>query len=485
MYSAGVRGYWNDLPNGGSNYPGYIPQGFLIEYGGMPGDPVVKLSAVAFVEVKESKKPELDMNRVKTLFCGGMTHELTLDFSNGSPLTKLTPFDSRVVVTNEETYNPTVVVLEYGKYSFQLDMVDASGCEYKDTLEIGIHNQPEASFNLDSSTCYAYNLQLVFTDDTVEETEFTWYYNQEEFQSGIGLDSVVMPLGFEDDDRTVGLKVNEQGCTDSMTMPVKVKPDIFVTDTNSSGCSPLEVSFAAKSTNKPAHSYSWDFADGTSSTEQNLTHIFTNTGDSTGFFDIRLTVLSDDGCENTAIFENMVNVYPVPGAQFTADPQDALITNPEINFINTSHAGASYFWDFGDSAYSKEMSPGHRYDEMGIYRIMLQVSNDFGCSDSMFQEVTVTFDQLFAPNAFSPNASLDEDRVFRLYGDGVLEKGYKLLVFNRWGQLIFESNSPTTGWDGKMENSEFAPTGVYAWVLQYTDFTGEKHVQQGSVSLLF
>lgn len=269
-----------------------------------------------------------------------------------------------------------------------------------------------------------------------------------------------------------------------MTIPVKVKPDIFVADTNSVGCSPLEVSFAA-STNKPAHSYSWDFADGTNSTEQNPMHVFTNPGDNSEFFDISLTVLSDDGCENTAIFENMVNVYPVPRAQFAADPQEALITNPEIDFINTSHAATSYFWDFGDSTYSEEMSPRHRYDEMDIYRIMLQVSNDFGCSDSMFREVTVTFDQLFAPNAFSPNASLDEDRVFRLYGEGVLEEGYKLLIFNRWGQQIFESNSPTTGWDGKMKNSEFAPTGVYTWVLQYTDFTGEKHVQQGSVSLMF
>jgi gliding motility-associated-like protein len=60
-----------------------------------------------------------------------------------------------------------------------------------------------------------------------------------------------------------------------------------------------------------------------------------------------------------------------------------------------------------------------------------------------------------------------------------------LLIFNRWGQVIFESNSQENGWDGTMKNGDFAPAGVYSWVIEYYDFLGRKHKQQGTVTLLF
>lgn len=484
MYSIN-KGYWNDLPNAGSDVDGYIPQGYLIEYGGMPADPVVKLSAVALVEVRDSKKPELDNEQVQTLFCGGFTQQLKLAFSNGNPFTRLTPLDLKVEVKGGDTYNPEITVPSYGRYDFQLDMTDEAGCYYLDTITLGIHNQPQAMFNLDENECYGYNLQLVFTGDTVEETNFAWYYNQEEFRSGIGLDSITIPLGFDDVDRTVGLVVNEQGCIDSMTLPVKVKPDIIVIDTNSIGCSPLKVSFDA-SANKPAHSFYWDFNDGSNSDKQNTSHVFTNTGDSVKSFGINLTVVSDDGCTNTAVFDNMVNVYPVPIAQFAPNPEEALITDPVINFLNTSHAATSYLWDFGDSTMlSEEKNPVHKYGAMGIYPVFLQTENDYGCLDSTLKEVTITFDQLFPPTAFSPNALLEEDREFRVYGEGVLNEGYRLLIYNRWGGVVFESDSQEKGWDGKMKNSNFAPAGLYIWVLKYNDFTGKNHTQQGSVTLIY
>ena len=484
LYSVGVRGDWNDLPNPGSDVEGYIPQGFLIEFGGMPGDPEVKLSAVARVEVSDSKKPEFDENVVKTLFCGGTTHQFTLAFTNGNPSVNLSPLDDAVTVDDKNSYNPTITVPEYGKYRFTLEMVDDASCEYIDTIEIGIHNQPDATFNLDSNECYGYNLQLSYTGFNVEETEFTWYYNSEVFASETGLDSITIPLGFDDIQRTVGLKVNEQGCiATSAPQDVKVKPDIIVSAENTEGCSPLAVKFYA-STNKPAQSYSWDFSDGRTSSEQNPLNTFLNPGDLLQSFDISLRVLDIKGCENTAVYDSLVHVYPVPTANFDFYPAEVLITDPEVSFTNTSHAASLYHWDFGDSTVTDENNPVHRYGAMDVYPVKLEVANDFECTDTIIKEVTVTFDQLFPPNAFSPNALLTEDREFRIYGEGVLEEGYQLLIFNRWGEVIFESDSQNEGWDGKMKNGSFAPTGVYTWVIQYTDFTGEKHKQQGNVTLL-
>ncbi|WP_340113891.1 PKD domain-containing protein [Maribellus mangrovi] len=485
LYSAGTRGYWNDLPNTGSGTPGYIPQGFLIEFGGMPNDPEVKLSAVAYVDVTASEHPELDKNKVKMLFCGGMTHPFEIAFTNGNPSVVLEELDAGVSIEDHTSYNPVISVPEYGTYSFLLTMTDEASCQYTDTLQIGIHNQPQATFDLDEDECYGYNLQLAYIGTTLEEAEFTWYYNSEEFATGIGMESVTIPLGFEHIDRTVGLKINEQGCTDvSAPRNVMAKPDIVVSAENTEGCSPLQVDFSATSSN-PAASYLWDFDDGNTSPEQHPAHQFINSEDNLRPFDVSLTVVDENNCENTAIYDSLVAVYPVPVSDFYFEPSEVLITDPEVHFINTSHAALSYLWDFGDSTFSDITNPVHRYDAMNIYSVSLITDNDFECRDTIVKPVVVTFDRLFPPNAFSPNATLEEDREFRVYGEGVVDEGYQLLIFNRWGEIIFESNSQNTGWDGSMKNNEFAPAGVYTWVLQYTDFAGEQHKQQGTVTLLF
>ncbi len=142
-------------------------------------------------------------------------------------------------------------------------------------------------------------------------------------------------------------------------------------------------------------------------------------------------------------------------------------------------------WDFDDGKVSSLEHPGHRFDEMGLYNVRLIAENDFGCRDSVFAEFPVAYDQVFPPTAFSPNAAKTEDREFRIYSEGIVNDGYKLLIFNRWGEVIFESESQDIGWDGKMRNGRYAPTGVYSWVLQYFDFLGNKHNQQGIVTLIF
>uniref|UniRef100_UPI0032172363 PKD domain-containing protein n=1 Tax=uncultured Draconibacterium sp. TaxID=1573823 RepID=UPI0032172363 len=485
LYSTGVRGYWNDLPNGGSSSPGYIPQGFLIEYGGFPGEPELKLSAVANIEIRDSEQPVLNEKIFSSLFCGTMQADLQLAFINGSPETILTAIDNGVTVSNENTSSPTVQVPAYGNYSFQLDMTDEAGCSYIDTIVLGFHNQPMATFNLDEDECYGYNLQLAFTGIRKEDAVFTWYYNDAEFLSGINLDSLKIPLGFDDVERKVSLVVNEQGCIDTTTQDVKVKPDIIVSTENTEGCSPLTVNFSAN-TNKPARIYSWDFSDGSSSDEQNPLHTFINENDSMQLYSAQLTVHSDDGCENTAVYEDLVGVYPVPVSGFEPDSYEVLITDPEVTFTNTSRAATSFRWDFGDStSVLDEINPLHRYDAMDIYPVTLESMNDFGCVDSIMKPISVSFDKLFPPNAFSPNANSEEDREFRIYSEGVADDGYQLLIFNRWGEIIFESSSQEIGWDGKMKNANFAPAGVYTWVVQYADFTGKKHNQQGSVTLIF
>ncbi|MFW6289636.1 MAG: gliding motility-associated C-terminal domain-containing protein, partial [Mariniphaga sp.] len=83
------------------------------------------------------------------------------------------------------------------------------------------------------------------------------------------------------------------------------------------------------------------------------------------------------------------------------------------------------------------------------------------------------------------NAVREEDREFRIYADGIINEGYKLLIFNRWGEVVFTSLTPEKGWNGKMKNGSNAPSGTYFWVLEYLDVLGEEHTQNGSLTLLY
>jgi gliding motility-associated-like protein len=184
--------------------------------------------------------------------------------------------------------------------------------------------------------------------------------------------------------------------------------------------------------------------------------------------------------------QGKVFVYPVPEAAFVPNPEVAYITDPVIKFDNTSRGANTFEWDFGDqSPLSIEESPEHRYPDMGVYDVSLFTGNEFGCSDSSMQQVRVTLDKIYPPNAFSPNASKEEDREFGLYAPGITEKGYHLTIFNRWGEIIFESQSYLKGWDGKLRNGQNAAAGVYVWVLEYSDFLEKIHKQQGTVTLFY
>jgi gliding motility-associated-like protein len=120
-----------------------------------------------------------------------------------------------------------------------------------------------------------------------------------------------------------------------------------------------------------------------------------------------------------------------------------------------------------------------------VLDVSLLAINQFGCADSAFSQVAVAFDRVFPPNAFSPNAALEEDREFRIYSEGIVNDGYKLLIFNRWGEVIFTSYSQEEGWNGKMKNGSNAPAGAYFWVLEFSDFVGNTYAQQGTVTLLY
>ena len=193
------------------------------------------------------------------------------------------------------------------------------------------------------------------------------------------------------------------------------------------------------------------------------------------------------GCSNIAPV--YVLVHPLPVASFNAAP--ALVSNydAQSTMVNTSVDAVSYEWVFNDGTTSTETSPTHVFapDEYGEFEIKLTATSQFGCVDVTFGSVTVKEELVYyVPNSFTPNGDGDNDIFLPIFTSGYDPNEFSLLIFNRWGQIIFESYDPKAGWKGTLgENGEIVQDGTYTWKIEFMAKSSPKRqVAVGHVNLL-
>lgn len=253
-----------------------------------------------------------------------------------------------------------------------------------------------------------------------------------------------------------------------------------------SGCSPLKVHFDDVTDN--FSSYQWSFADEGTSNKKEADWTFYHEGE----FRITLVAQTTDGFSST--FSRTIKVFPKPTARFEISPENAVIPDDEIRFLNNSSNAVTSKWNFGDGNTSDIYEPKHRYDKFGNYAVRLIVSSEEGCSD------TVTLNNAFSgsgyfiemPNAFIPNTDGPSDGFYSIKSDesseifhpvfaGVSE--YHLKIYSKMGFMIFESNDVNIGWDGYFKGQLSNP-GVYIWKVTGYFRNGETFSKMGDVTLL-
>ena len=113
------------------------------------------------------------------------------------------------------------------------------------------------------------------------------------------------------------------------------------------------------------------------------------------------------------------------------------------------------------------------------------VENSFGCFDTITLDVVIEGDYtLFVPNAFTPNDDGINDTFFPK-AIGIDEKEFEMYIFNRWGDMIFETDDINEPWDGGANNGrELAKKDVYVWLIYTKDVLGKKHQYVGHVTLI-
>ncbi|MDP2189704.1 MAG: gliding motility-associated C-terminal domain-containing protein [Sphingobacteriaceae bacterium] len=154
----------------------------------------------------------------------------------------------------------------------------------------------------------------------------------------------------------------------------------------------------------------------------------------------------------------------------------------QVDFSNSSIGATSYEWFKGDSLVGNQLNLSYLFESTGIYTIkLLALDSLFGCKDSTTTTIEVVDTLLiFIPNTFTPNGDAVNDR-FRVYGEG-FEEGF-LAIYNRWGQLLFETSNWEEGWDGYINNTP-AESGVYAYIFYYLPSIGERGVKSGVLKLI-
>jgi gliding motility-associated-like protein len=277
------------------------------------------------------------------------------------------------------------------------------------------------------------------------------------------------------------------GCSPTATTTVTVTvlsiPVVNLAADITSGCAPLCVSFTDLSTvaGGTINSWAWDFGGDGTSTSQNPSHCF----NTPGFYSISLTVTSNAGCSNDTTITNMINVFANPVAAFTWNPNPASVLDTLVAFNNQSSTDViTWDWTFGDGGSSTVQDPIHSYPAVeGSYIATLFVTNSNGCVDSATNTVIVLPEFTFyIPNAFTPNGDgINDD----FNGKGIGITKYEMMIFDRWGNMIFITDSLYKNWDGRANyGAEVAQQDVYVWKVKLTDVFDKKHNYIGTVTIV-
>ncbi|MBK9058798.1 MAG: PKD domain-containing protein [Flavobacteriales bacterium] len=373
-------------------------------------------------------------------------------------------------------------------YTVTLTATSAYGCTRTLQHDIVIHPAPSASF-------IATPFSQVFPDATVTFNNTTpngqWGYS---WSMGDGSNSTAEdPAAYTYSTwgtYTVLLTVSTGMCTDTASQQVTIVPPLPTASFIGSGegCAPLTISFM--NTSLLAQGYQWQFGDGATSIAENPVHEYYTPGTYT----VSLTAFGMNGGTSTMVKLDSVIVHPSAMAFFTLQPAEVVAPTQPLFTYNLSTNSSSYVWDFGDGSFSNDAAPVHYYQTPGVFDISLIANNVWNCPDTFSIPGAVTAiagGEITFPNAFTPGNngptdgvydpnSFDND-IFHPLSKGVQE--YKLQVFNRWGELLFETADINTGWDGYYRG-HLSKQDVYVWKAYAKFVTGDEKRMTGDLTLL-
>lgn len=283
-----------------------------------------------------------------------------------------------------------------------------------------------------------------------------------------------------------GTDVN--GCinVDSVVVTVEPIPVVSFTADTTQGCEGLEVTFT-NTTPGVFTDCSWTFSNGATA---NGCGSVTVTFNNAGLFDATLTTVSATGCSNTVTYTDYIYIEADPVAAFTPSSSVLSVFNSQVLFDNNSTGATSYEWDFGDgSSNSTQENPVHTFpsDEAGAYTVWLTAFSPLGCPDSTSRVITVNEELIFyVPNTFTPDNDDFNQNWEVVFTSGYDPFDFNLYIFDRWGEVIWESHDASIGWDATYgNNGRPVQDGTYTWKIDFKTILNDERIEVvGHVNVL-
>ena len=344
-----------------------------------------------------------------------------------------------------------------------LTVTDINGCKSKDSILINVNPLPIFTINGTSELCFPDSSLLRCSNVYPTYVWNTGQSTQSIYVSNTGTYSLIV--------------TDSNGCSDTSDFNFISRPLPIVSFTNdtSISCSKTTIQFTNTSISEVGSTYFWNFGNGITSTLENPNVQYVDTG----YYNVQLVVTSPYGCKDSSSNQVYAIFYPLPIAQFTTDEPITNVVDQRIEFLDLSQNAVSWYWSFGDDSYSNLQNPFHNYENEGEYIVKLVIENISGCLDSTTQKVLIV--QIFTPNAFTPNNDGVND-YFYTHSEGLPDFQF-LKVWDRWGNLVFESNAMSKVWDGYDLNGHNSPDGIYIYEIKYVTRQNKDIFVKGQLTL--
>ena len=382
---------------------------------------------------------------------------------------------SSVVVT------PTVV----GSNVYTVDVLDGNGCGPATTTVTVTMNPPlTVTASVDQTVCPGNSapISAIGAGGNGGPYTYTWTNSVNASTLSGAAQTVTTTASTTTYTITLTDACGSPAVTDQVLVNWFTLPPVNYTIDNFQGCTPVVVNFANLTAAGASPTITWSFGDGTTATGATAMHSFT----AAGCYDIDLNIITTDGClvDTTILTQICVFAYPIP--DFVYQPQPTTVFNPEITFTNVTIGGDTYSWDFGGLGTSTSTNPLYSFPASsgGTYTVCLTSSTNQGCVASVCHDVVINDEfLLYVPNTFTPDGDGVND-IFNPSLQGEDPLTYELYIFNRWGEIIFQSNNKTIGWDGTHKNVK-AKEDVYVWKVKVKKSVNEEVIERtGNVNLL-
>lgn len=352
----------------------------------------------------------------------------------------------------EEIYSDTI---------YFVTVTDANGCVFNsDTMTVTTAPPPVLITSNDTIVCPGTALNLSsYADDLLETYLYSWETGETTPDIYPTIESDTMFVVTVIDECL--LQVNDTIVVNIFDEPiVSIHPDIL------GGCPPFQINYTiVADVSEIGSDFFWSTGHGTidSSNFNNLYISYSEVGEGV----INLSFTSSYGCSVDTTFENLVEFYEAPIAAFTMNPNPPTIYDNEVYFNNVSINNEINTWlILEDTVFSYDAT----LDLLDInpdssYNICLVVENEYGCADTACQVLMINNEMfLFVPNTILIDSD-GTNAVFKPVTNYFHPDFYSLQIFNRWGELIFETNDTETGWDGTYVNG-LVQDGVYIWKIK-------------------